>query len=90
MNIISVAHGAALGWLSPMLLILKSPDTPLNSGPLSIDEASWLGAIVSVGGVIGNFVFGYIAKQFGRKQALFFLVFPQTVSRTLTIYHKYL
>ena len=75
-NIISFLHGTATGWLSPTLPILQSPeDTHLNR-PITMEELSWIGCLISVGGVLGNFLFSVVAERLGRKRALVILAFP--------------
>lgn len=79
-NLITLSHGCILGWLSPFLPLLKSPDSPLDGGAVTLDEASWIGAIICVGGVIGNFMFGMLVNYSGCKRAISCLAFPQVVS----------
>lgn len=78
-NIISISHGCALGWLSPYLPLLQSDASPLANGPISLEETSWIGAILCVGGVIGNSIFGYLCKSIGRKRAIILLALPNLV-----------
>lgn len=42
-NILSVAHGAQLGWVSPVMPYLRSDETHLTGGPITSQEASWIG-----------------------------------------------
>lgn len=79
-NIISLSHGCALGWLSPYLPLLQSDSSPLSTGSISLEETSWIGAILCVGGVVGNSTFGYLCKLIGRKRAITLLAFPNMVS----------
>ncbi|XP_017075855.1 LOW QUALITY PROTEIN: facilitated trehalose transporter Tret1 [Drosophila eugracilis] len=77
-TLITFCHGIALGWLSPMLpKLMSSEETPL---PFWIDvaEASWLGAVISIGGISGNFSFSYIMNRFGRKVSIYALAVPHT------------
>lgn len=56
---------------------LASNDTPLLSGqPLTVRELSWLGAILSVGALLGSLCFGYIISLVGTKRAVLFLSVP--------------
>lgn len=79
-NIITLSHGCILGWLSPYLPLLKSAESPLETGPVTLVEASWIGAIICVGGVTGNFTFALLTKYLGCKRAISCLAFPQVVS----------
>lgn len=78
-NIISLSHGCILGWLSPFLPLLQSTNSPLESGAITLVEASWVAAIICFGGVIGNFTFGLLANHIGSKRAICLLAFPQMV-----------
>lgn len=77
-TLITFCHGIALGWLSPMLPKLLSPqETPL-SFYIDVNEASWLGAVISIGGISGNFSFSYLMNRFGRKVSIYALAVPHT------------
>jgi MFS family permease len=80
-NIIALAHGAAIGWTSPFLPILESNLSPLDDGKITKEESSWIGALLCVGGVIGTFIFGWMADKFGRKISSCAIAFPQLVTR---------
>lgn len=75
-NLISFVHGTATGWLSPTVLVLQSDETHLESGPITMEELSWIGCLLCVGGMIGNFLFSTLAGRFGRKLALIILGLP--------------
>ncbi|ALC39234.1 CG14605, partial [Drosophila busckii] len=75
---ITFCHGIGLGWLSPMLPRLQSPEQTPLSFVIDVQEASWLGALISLGGVTGNFCFSFIMNRFGRKVALYGLALPHT------------
>lgn len=63
-----------------MLPQLQSEEkTPLNF-VIDVYEASWVGSIICLGGVTGNFFFAYLMNRFGRKAALYGLAIPNTVS----------
>lgn len=65
-----------MGWTSPFSPYLKSEDTHLISGPLSSEDISWIGSLLSVGGLIGAIFFGSIAHKIGKKNTMFLLVIP--------------
>lgn len=80
------------GWIAPATPILLSEQTPLKSGPLSNDELSWIGSITALGGIIGNFTFGFITVVLGCKRAMLFLALPSIIFWVLiyfgdTYYH---
>ncbi|KAH8403345.1 hypothetical protein KR222_011072, partial [Zaprionus bogoriensis] len=77
-TLIVFCHGIGLGWLSPMLPQLQAEDkSPLNF-VIDVHQASWLGSIISLGGVTGNFFFSFLMNRFGRKVALYGLAIPNT------------
>lgn len=93
MNLIALSHGCAVGWLSPFLPYLKSSDSHLP--PITSEDASWIGSLLALGGFVGAIVFGQITEKFGKKTALFLLVFPHLgfwclVYMSTHVYHLYL
>lgn len=74
------------GWASPNVELLKSDESPLPSGKINMDEASWIASLICLGGLIGNFLFGFIAIRFGRKIPLLFLTIPIIVSWLLILF----
>lgn len=48
----SLSHGCASGWLSPALIYFKSDASHL--APITVEEASWIGASLPVGGFFGT------------------------------------
>ena len=79
-NFITITHGATIGWLSPIILILQSDNSPFDSGPVTNEQISWLGSIILLGGFIGNFIYAAINNYFGRKISVITLGIPSIVS----------
>lgn len=79
-NVITFGHGTVLGWVSPFLPYLQSGGTHLTSGPVSTEQASWIGSTVCIGGVIGATTFGFLTERLGRKRGLQLIAVPQLVS----------
>lgn len=73
------AHGCVVGWVSPALLLLMDQSTPLSHGPLTLEQASWIGSCASIGALFGSFTFGYITSFLGCKRAMTFLTIPALV-----------
>lgn len=67
-----------LGWLSPVLPLLQSAESPLESGPLTVEQTSWVGCLICVGGLFGNYIYIFLSNKIGRKTAINLLAFPQT------------
>ncbi|XP_055590221.1 facilitated trehalose transporter Tret1-like [Uranotaenia lowii] len=95
-NVINLSDGAGHGWVSPFLPLLQSPDTPLiDTGPVSIDQASWIGSVLCLGGLFGSLPYCWLVQQFGIKWALVCLAIPNITSWTLiywgtSVYHVYI
>lgn len=78
-NMCAISYGGLIGWLSPSLLILLSANTPIVTGPITTQQASWIGSISYLGGFFGTFVFLVIIKLLGRKVAFCILAIPYFV-----------
>lgn len=65
-----------MGWLSPALPLLMSENTPLLTGPMTNEDLSWIGGAVSIGAVIGTFLFGFLSVKYGSKMAMTCCAFP--------------
>lgn len=56
--------------MSPASDILMSNETLLITGPIDIDELSWMASINAIGGIFGTFTFGFIAILLGCKNTI--------------------
>lgn len=81
MNLISISYGTFAGWPSAAFLVLSSKDTPLDSGPLSEEQLSWIGSLLGIGGLVGSILFAWLSNLVGRKLALSLVAFPAIVSK---------
>lgn len=63
--------------------LLQSFDTPMESGPLTVEELSWAGSLNSIGALTGNLLFCFIVKIMGSKNSTLFLGIPLLVSISL-------
>lgn len=70
---ILLAHGAGVGWSAASMTVLGSDENPLQIGKLDMDHISWIASLLSLGGLFGNIMFGFITNRFGRKTPLFFV-----------------
>lgn len=68
-----------VGWCSPILPILLSPNSPLSHGAITAGQAFLIASIFSVGGAAGA-VFGLLINQIGRKYTLVINGFLQTIA----------
>ena len=78
-NILALGMGAAVSWTSPYLPLLMSKDSPIGH-PINSAQASWIGSLISVGGLIGTFFYGWLSEKVGRFWALILAGIPQIVS----------
>lgn len=60
MNLLAYSYGASCGWTSASVPLLMSDETPLYSGPITLDDASWIAAGMMVGGFAGNLLIGWV------------------------------
>lgn len=72
-------YGIMTGFASPIIVLLTSEHSPLPSGKISENEASWIPSLKALGALIGFAFFGMVARQFGRKWPFIFLSFPLIV-----------
>lgn len=72
--------GCAMGWLSMAIPLLGSDDSPLETGKLSVNDISWIGSVVCLGALTGNFLAGIIVTLIGTRHTIFLIGFPQLVS----------
>lgn len=75
-NLIMFSHGCTVGWVSPALLYLMSDDSPLKTGSITIEQASWIGSINCIGALFGIFSIGIFTSFMGCKRAMAFLAIP--------------
>lgn len=81
-----LAYGIAFGWSSPSIPVLLSEESPLITGPISDDEASWISSIFCIGGAFGGLAFGPIMERIGRTKALMVAAPVQIISWLLIIF----
>ena len=85
-NLLIISFGTSVGWPSTSSSILQSELSPLTTGPLTTNEASWIVSLYCFTGFVSTLLFGYIADKYGRKTTLLLLAIPQIASWILTIY----
>lgn len=76
---LTMGYGVTCGWASPNIALLTSNDSPLPSGKITMEQASWIASLICFGGLIGNIFFGFITAKFGRKIPLIFMSIPTIV-----------
>lgn len=78
-NLLTVGYGITLGWPSAAILLLKSDQSPLPSGKIELEDASWIASLLGIGALFGNLFFGVAINKFGRKLPLLLLAVPTIV-----------
>ncbi|XP_050086387.1 facilitated trehalose transporter Tret1-like [Anopheles aquasalis] len=86
-NLLGVGYGTVSGWSSAALPLLESTDqSPLvGHGPISPEEASWIGGALCLGGIVGTFVAGLLVDRIGRKWTAWLAGFPLVAAWVLVI-----
>lgn len=81
MNLATIGFGIFEGWSSPSIILLTSEtgQTPLPTGKIDMDTASWVASMQCIGCLFGNMTFGYI-MTFGRRLPLILIAIPLIVS----------
>ncbi|XP_014100018.3 facilitated trehalose transporter Tret1 [Bactrocera oleae] len=75
-TIITFCNGIGIGWFAPMLAKLQSPtESPLDF-VATVEQGSWIGALICLGGLTGNLIFGVLAVHTGRKCCIYLLAIP--------------
>lgn len=72
--------GIMNGWSSPAIYLFSSDDSPLPTGKITLDEASWITSLQAAGMAIGSMFVGRLTNRYGRKWPLILLTIPSIVS----------
>lgn len=59
-----------MAWCSPELPVLLSEESPLETGPITVQDASVISSLYYFGGALGAFIFGLLIDRIGRKYTL--------------------
>lgn len=78
-NLLIVGYGTSCGWPSVSFATLQSEQTPLDNGPLTTEQISWIVSIFCFGGLLGTLLFGAMANVIGRKSFVLLMAIPQIV-----------
>lgn len=78
-------YGLMTGLSSPLIVLLQSDHSPLPSGRISDNDASWITSLKALGALIGFAFFGMVASRFGRKWPFIVLTIPLTCSWVLIL-----
>lgn len=71
-----MSHGCNLGWISPALPELLSNNTPLVTGPLTVEQLAFVGSMNSIAAICGSFVVGLFSVLWGSWRATELIAFP--------------
>lgn len=75
--------GITIGWCSRAIFLFSSNQSPLSSGRITVDEASWVSSLTAVGMMFSSIFVGTLAKKYGRKWPLVLLTVPSIISWAL-------
>ncbi|XP_037038930.1 facilitated trehalose transporter Tret1-2 homolog [Bradysia coprophila] len=78
-NIVGYSHGFGVGWLSSAVPALKAEDTPLDSGPLSLQQESWLGGSYPLGALTGEILFSLLLNFTSLKITMMAMAIPNLI-----------
>lgn len=82
--------GTVLTWSSPVIPKMAGGDptrSPFDT-PISLEQASWISSLVTLGAAIGPFVFGWLANKIGRKPTLLYLGIPFLLGYSMLAFGK--
>lgn len=83
-NFIGFSFGWSCSWANVNFLELQSPDSTLEDGPITYDQASLLMSLLCFGGLLGNVTYLWALAKFGRKRPILSLSVP-TIVRTFNL-----
>lgn len=69
-NLIVFSHGVLVSWVAPILPLLKSIDTPLTTGPMSVEEISWLVSLGALGSMFAALPIRSMTNRVGCKRMM--------------------
>lgn len=72
-TLIAAAAGTTVGWTSPTLPILLSPDSPIETSP---DQSSWIASLMILTSALSPIPASYMADRIGRKNTLLLSAIP--------------
>lgn len=81
-DILPFIVGTASAWSSPIIPKLQNPnldEIPLGR-QITTNEASWIGSLLSMGGIVSPLIWGYLVQKVGRKPAGIAVVVPFLVA----------
>lgn len=76
-----MSFGWSSGWATINFVDLQNENTTFPTGPLDLEEATFVVSLSNVGALIGNFMIIYISKVMGVKNAIHALCLPFVVRR---------
>ncbi|XP_030383938.1 facilitated trehalose transporter Tret1-like [Scaptodrosophila lebanonensis] len=77
-SLLPIAHGIGLGWLSPTLRKLQSPEQTPLSFAVDIYEVSWIGSAIGLGSILGTILTASFLERLGHKIRLLLVGLPHT------------
>lgn len=81
-----MATGAVAGWSSPAIPYLQGHMGTEVTNPITDEQASWVGSIVTLGCLVGAIPAGTLSHKLGRRGFLLLLAWPLIFGWLLIIY----
>ncbi|XP_025417239.1 facilitated trehalose transporter Tret1-like isoform X2 [Sipha flava] len=79
-NMGALAAGCAMTWSSPTLVKLQKGDPSTGMEKITLEEASWVGSLVTLGAAIGPVLAGVLLDRIGRKNTILISMIMLAVS----------
>ncbi|XP_067009327.1 facilitated trehalose transporter Tret1-2 homolog [Anabrus simplex] len=83
LDLLHLSYGLAIGWPATALPQLMSEDTPLSTGPISEEDASWLAAIFYFVAAASMPLYSFLCEKLGRKKCGYLVGIPYVISGIL-------
>lgn len=71
--------GTTIGYGAVNFPYLQEKNTNFPSGPLTLNEATLFMSLNTIGGIFGLFIFAFVLRKIGSRNAILFLGIPQMV-----------
>lgn len=77
---LSFGYGLGLGWASPNVPFLLSTESPMVTGPITMDQSTWISSMFCLGGPFGTVAYSLLIDVIGRKWSLVIIGIPHAMS----------
>ncbi|XP_012230915.2 facilitated trehalose transporter Tret1-like isoform X1 [Linepithema humile] len=85
-NLGMLSIGQFFGWASPSLPVLIQGNYTEYPVHLTMEEASWVAALLTLGGAVGSVACAFMVNIIGRKNTMLFTAVPSIISWLMIIF----